>query len=218
MSDIIILNATPILKENEFNTLMQLVTPEKQERINRFHFYNDACNTLLGDVLTRVEICRLTGLSNKHHEFSVNEYGKPILSSNPRIHFNISHSGNYVVCAIGDKQSGIDIEIIKPVDLKIANRFFAADEKEYIFNPKDSFITNRFYEIWTKKESRIKWEGKGLSIPLPSFSVLNSEELKSITYHMVINNDEAICHVCSYINDVPKIREIDNAMLMKCIT
>ena len=218
MSEVIILHATPIFTKNEFNTLMQLVTPEKQERINRFHFYNDECNTLLGDVLARVEICRLTGLSNKHQEFSVNAYGKPILLSNPRIHFNISHSGNYVVCAIGDKPLGIDIEVIKPIDLKIANRFFSADEIEYIFNSQDDFMTNRFYEIWTKKECRIKWEGKGLSIPLPSFSVLNAEEANVISYHMVFNNDEAICHLCSCNNDVPKIKIIDNSILINCIT
>ena len=153
MTDVTILNTTPILTKNEFDTLLQLVAPEKQERISRFHFYIDACNTLLGDVLTRIEICRLTGFSNKHHEFTVNEYGKPILSSNPQIHFNISHSSNYVVCAIGDKQLGINVEMIKPIDLKIANRFFSTDEIAYIFNPQDDLIPHRFYEIWIKKNA-----------------------------------------------------------------
>ena len=42
-------------------------------------------------------------------------------------------------------------------------------------DPQDDLMTLRFYEIWTKKESRIKWEGKGLSIPLPSKNVLDHE-------------------------------------------
>ena len=110
--------------------------------------------------------------------------------------FNVSHTGNYVACALSDEPVGIDIEQMRPSDQKIAERFFTLDERAYI-SANDS--TASFYEIWTKKESRIKWEGRGLSKPLPSFSVFepDTNEPNQPVYHRAFQNGETICHVCS---------------------
>lgn len=96
MFEVVILTIMPELTQNEFSALLPLVYPEKQERIRKFHFFRDARNCLLGDVLTRIEIYRATGLSNKQLEFTVNAYGKPFLINSPHIHYNISHAGHYV--------------------------------------------------------------------------------------------------------------------------
>jgi phosphopantetheinyl transferase len=76
---------------------------------------------------------------------------------------------------------------------------------------------NRFYEVWTKKESRIKWEGKGLYKPLHSFSVFNSEQQEAVFYHMVYRSGEAVCHVCSKHKNEPTVRIIDASMLLQNI-
>jgi len=73
---------------------------------------------------------------------------------------------------LDDQPVGIDIEHIKQIEIKIAKRFFAPDELVYVVSADDSLLAQRFYEIWTKKESRIKWEGRGLSKSLPGFSCL----------------------------------------------
>lgn len=39
------------------------------------------------------------------------EHGKPFLSYRPSLHYNISHSGEYVVCILADQEVGIDIQI-----------------------------------------------------------------------------------------------------------
>lgn len=144
--------------------------------------FRDARNCLLGDILARVEICRFTNLSKKQIEFSVNEYGKPFVAGNSPIQFNISHAGNYIACVIANEPVGVDIEIIKTADMQIAKRFFTPEETAYIM---DGHTNIRFYEVWTKKESRIKWEGKGLHKPLPSFSVFESNIQKQLIYHNV---------------------------------
>ena len=200
--------------QKDFDSLICLVSFEKQQRIKRFHFIQDAWNCLLGDIVARVELCRATGLSSKHLEFSTNTYGKPFLLNSPHIHFNISHAGNFIACAVADEPVGIDIELIKPIDMKIAERFFAPDEVAYIM---DDDSTHRFYEVWTKKESRIKWEGKGLSIPLPSFSVFDKNRQGVPTYHFIFQNNDAICHVCSAKQTLPSVRFMDAASFIKNI-
>ncbi len=71
MFETVILTATPELTRNEFDALLHFVTQEKQERVRQFHFFRDARNCLLGDILARVEIYRTMGLSNKQLEFQL---------------------------------------------------------------------------------------------------------------------------------------------------
>lgn len=211
MFEVVILTVIPELRHNDFDILLHFVSSEKQERIKQFHFFRDARNCLLSDILIRIEICRATGLSKKQLEFSANAYGKPFLIGAPHIHFNISHAGYYIACAVANEPVGIDIELIQPIERKIAERFFTSDEVEYIMTDHE----RRFYEVWTKKESRIKWEGKGLHKPLKSFSVFESNEREQVTYHEVFQNDEAICYVCSTKQEPPAIRMMDTASFIQ---
>ena len=215
MFEAAILIVTPELAQSEFDALLPLVSPKKQERLKSFKFFRDARNCLLGDLLARVEINRVAGLDAWKLEFTTNAYGKPLLVGRPRIHFNISHAGDYIACAVANEPVGIDVEVIKDTDLKIAERFFAVDEMTYV---TDGDSTRRFYEIWTKKESHIKWEGKGLHKSLPSFSVFESsvQELPCI-YHEIFVDDEAICHVCSTKSTPPSVRTIAAFELMQSI-
>ena len=186
------------LTSERFQSLLRLVSKEKRSRIERYHFYKDAQISLLSDLLVRYEICKRTGLSNWQLLFSANQYGKPYLINDPHVQYNLSHSGTYITLAIDSKTVGIDIEQLKPIDLKIAERFFTKDETEYIYTQENDMLMTSFYEIWTKKESRIKLEGKGLSIPLSSFSVLDLQN-GMYNYHRMFTKDnkDIMCHVCS---------------------
>jgi 4'-phosphopantetheinyl transferase len=86
------------------------------------------------------------------------------------IFFNLSHSGKWILCGVGDKNIGLDVEIIKEINLNVAKRFYA-DEEYYSIIAVSKYEQQRlFYRYWTLKESYIKAEGLGLSIPLNSFS------------------------------------------------
>ena len=203
MFEVSILTTTTGLTQNEFDTLLHFVSPEKQKRIKQFILFQDAQNCLLGDILVRVAICHFTELNMQQLEFAVNPYGKPFLINDPHIHFNISHAGYYVTCVVANEPVGIDIEIIKPIELRIAERFFTSEEVAYIMSSEHM---KRFYEIWTKKESRIKLEGKGLLKSLSSFSVLESNQYERFAYHNILNNNEATCYVCSTKQAAPLVR------------
>ena len=175
------------------------------------HSIQVARNSLFGNAVIRFELSRATGISNEQLEFTTSLYGKPLFVNNPDIHFNISHAGNYIVCAFDDRPVGIDVEHIKSVNLKITERFFSTNKKKYVME-KDSI--NRFYEVWTKKESRIKWEGKGLYM-LSTFCVFDKYEESSPSYHCVMQDTNAVCHVCSTKKDMPSIKIIDSESFIK---
>ena len=207
MLEVSILYVKPEPSKKELDALLPLVSAERRARAQKFFHWQDACNCILGDVLARIGVCRATGFNNKQIAFDVNEFGKPYLTQNLNIHFNISHSKSYVACAISDKSVGLDIEFVKQMDLKIAERFFTSDEISYIMaEPEDM---HRFYEVWTKKESRIKLDGRGLSMPLSSFSVFESQEIEKLNYLEVLRSDDVICHVCTSKESISAIEIID---------
>lgn len=159
-----------------FKRLMSFLSEDKRERIKKFRRIEDAQRALVADILIRYVICNSLDVRNKDIFFSRNEFGKPFLNNFEDFHFNISHAGEWVVCAVHNLPVGIDIEYIQPIDIDIAERFFSKLEYNDLLNIDISKRLEYFYDLWTLKESYIKLVGKGLSISLDSFSFTNIED------------------------------------------
>ena len=126
------------------------------ERRN-YLFTDDKVRHLIGITLVEYAWCKKT-LSKP--QIIVEGYGKPYfkgLKVFHNIHFNISHSGNIVLCAVGNIEVGVDIEEIKGKQDGIVNRYFSKLEKEYC-----NLYNYGFYKIWTRKESYLKLESKSI--------------------------------------------------------
>jgi len=159
------------LEEDRFKKLLAYVDKEQRERILKFQVYGDALRSLTANILIRYIIVKKLKLNNLDIHFGKNKYGKPYLLNHENFYFNLSHSGVWVVCAISNKAIGIDIEEVKAIEISVAKRFFSPQEVDDLFSytGKDRLIY--FYDLWTLKESYIKAEGKGLAIPLRSFTI-----------------------------------------------
>ena len=160
------------ISEEKLDNICSLIDLDKRCKILEFINKKDKVRTLIGEMLIRTVIFQELSIRNKHIIFEKNQYGKPYLKGYSNFQFNISHSGDFVVCAIDDKSVGIDIEKIKHIEYEeIAKSFFTVNEFDYIVKKDLDVELNKFYEIWTLKESYIKCCGEGLSIPLKSFSI-----------------------------------------------
>lgn len=95
--------------------------------------------------------------------------GKPYLKDWPGVQFNLSHSGGWGVCAVSAAPVGVDVELVRPLKQDIAKRFFTATEQGYLAHRPPE----EFFRLWTRKESFTKALGKGLTLPMDSFSVLD---------------------------------------------
>ena len=94
------------------------------------------------------------------------ENGKPYIGDGAELPFSISHSNGICAAALGDADSGelgLDIEVIhdRPDAMRIADRFFSADERREL--EMNGHTSEAFYSIWTAKEAKAKLDGKGLS-------------------------------------------------------
>jgi 4'-phosphopantetheinyl transferase len=158
-----------------FASLLSVIGAARRERILRFRKREDAERALIADVLIRAIICRKLHLTNQHIVFDSNRHGKPFLQHHSDFHFNLSHAGEWVVCAVGSKPVGIDVEYIRPVSLTLAKRFFSDEEYRAIMEKEVSSRLPFFFELWTLKESYIKALGRGLSLSLASFTISTGE-------------------------------------------
>ena len=156
------INVQESMRENNFKELLLYITNEKANRILKFRYIADAYRTMLGELLIRYAVYQKSGCDND--EIIISNKGKPYLIYPKGIFFNISHSGNWVVGATADAPLGIDIEYIK-------------SERQYIMSAESEHVQReRFYQIWTLKESYIKADGRGLNIPLNSFDVVSKRD------------------------------------------
>lgn len=202
------------VNDKDLDKLCLFIDLEKKRRIKKFINKKDKIRTLIGDLLVRNIITKKLGITNNNIIFEKNKYGKPYLKEYENFNFNISHSGNFVVCAIDDKPIGIDIEEVKHIEYEgIAKSFFTENEFNYIMTKDVDMQLSRFYEIWTLKESYIKCVGKGLNLSLKSFcisidkyenikNVVDNEQNQYMFRKFHIDSDYKVS-VCSLNKDIP---------------
>lgn len=151
-----------------FNDYLKKVPRSINERIQKFRHWRDAHSCLFGKLLL------LEGLSDSKIHLSLsdiqyNSFNRPYFEHD-NIDFNISHSGEYVVCAISnDGRVGIDIERVADIDIDGFEGQFDGHEWDDIL--KSPNRSECFFDYWTKKEAGVKIDGRGLNVPLKNVIV-----------------------------------------------
>jgi 4'-phosphopantetheinyl transferase len=97
------------------------------------------------------------------------EFGKPFLAEPGAVEFNLSHSGEAHVLALGGRQAlGVDIETLRrrrPV-LELARRFFSAVEADALAALDPDRRQRAFLRLWSCKEAVVKAIGRGIGFGL----------------------------------------------------
>ena len=106
--------------------------------------------------------------------FAYGRKGKPRTAG---LHFNLSHSGERALIALGRIPLGVDIERLRPLrdPEAIARRFFSRTERETLAAQPAERKIEAFFACWTCKEAYVKAVGDGLAISLRSFDATFGE-------------------------------------------
>lgn len=178
------------VSDDQYKQLLSIVSSERKARAERFLRFEDSCRSVIAETLLAYTLKTVCGIDFNSVTILENQWKKPVIEEF-NIHFNLTHSGSWVMCIIDEYETGIDVERVKHVDFGIVPRFFSVAEQAF-FNQSttDEQRLDRFSTLWVLKESYIKAIGRGLYCPLDSFSVVPAEN-SSVTLQ---RNDPSLPH------------------------
>ena len=198
-----------------------ILNSEEQEKANRFYFERHKRQFSTARIVMRIILARYLNTSPERLEFICNDYGKPEVLNNAKVQFNLSHTGDLALLAVGKKfPLGVDIEHYSARSYDgIAKNLFSEQEYEGFTKVPKALKPAVFFHIWAQKEAFIKACGLGLSYPTKYFSVpisiptkqLIDDPLHNVTWQLrsfmpKIACSGALCHH-------PTIKEIRHSII-----
>ncbi len=188
-----------------YRRLYEKASEERKKRADRYRHFDDKLRCVTADALL------LASLGTDRFRIDIHEFGKPRIGDHEKFHYNISHSGRYVVIASGNTEVGVDVQQHSTGTdrMAIAEQCFAPDEQEYVGQS-----IRRFYEVWTGKESYLKYTGEGLRRNMRSFSIFDavSDTDLKIRYLRCLPDSDYSLSLCTadeeYTFDLLDVRQL----------
>lgn len=162
------------LNQPNLPMLKSLLAPDELQKATRFYFAKDKNAYIAARGLLRKLLASYLNRDPAALHFDYNTFGKPFLPPPTELTFNLSHSFELVLYAVGrNVVLGVDIEHIRPVNefWDIARGYFSKNEVAMLQTVPEGQQLEAFYNCWTRKEAFIKAKGEGLSMPLNQFDV-----------------------------------------------
>ena len=125
---------------------LEQITGERVYKALKYVKEEDTLRSITGSLLIKKYAGGLDGIK---YDF----YGKPCKDN---YYFSLSHSNDYVVLGVSDSEIGVDIEMKRSRNPKLADYVFSDLEKAALKEEMD------FYRFWTSKESLVKYVGFGI--------------------------------------------------------
>ncbi|MBF0622400.1 MAG: 4'-phosphopantetheinyl transferase superfamily protein [Magnetococcales bacterium] len=130
------------------------------QKMNRYRRWQDQQAAILGKWLLIQGLNRVGGRCDLLKTLFLTAYGRPCFDASS-IDFNISHSGNSVVCAIGKSvRVGVDVEVERHCMLNNFQSMLPDWMWLDVQNAQDKH--SAFFSLWTQVEAVLKAEGIGL--------------------------------------------------------
>lgn len=153
----------------------RILDEEESARSQSFVFPGPRRRFALCRAALRSILCPHIECSNDDLKFEATDHDKPyaLVRNEPiELGFNVSHSGDYGLIAIGETPAlGVDIEIRRhhPNLELLVSTVLSPGEKAKIASVRGRGEKNSlFFDFWTVKEALLKAVGVGMSGPEPS--------------------------------------------------
>ncbi len=161
MTKLYAVNCAPLKNETTLSTVLPRLDNTRTARINRLQPAQKRAQCAAAGLL----LTHLFGEDGRPPTLTHGSRGKPYLADN-RAFFSLSHSGEWVFCAVSDSEVGMDAQGKSLYSEKIAARQFTAAERAWVNGD-----ATRFTRLWACKEAYLKFTGFGLVLPMSSFTV-----------------------------------------------
>ncbi len=150
------------------------------------------------------------------HEVEIEKglYGKPYIKGYNDFQYSLSHSGEWIVCAVDEMPVGADIQEMKSWKMQLAKRFYDVDEYDRLLAIKEYDLdrrTKEFYSIWTAKESVVKLSGRGIGAGIGGYvtaqdysRVYDVNDMQMINIRLYDELEGYMTCVCSRTGNFPE--------------
>ena len=152
---------TRTMTAEEYEIWYAQMAPERREKTDAMRRDDHRKASVAADHLARTMIAEACGVDAASIRFRKDENGKPHEVGLP-IHFNVSHSGDFVACAVDTSPVGIDIEQIRSIRPALVKKVCTEAERAYVEDQEGDMLV-RFFEVWTSKEAWFKYIGTGIT-------------------------------------------------------
>ena len=165
---------------------LSILSEDELAQHSRFHFASDRYRYLLTRALVRSVLSRYSLVEPKEWRFSKTSYGRPYVvgpgqAAIEKLTFNISHTKDLIVMGVSNGVDiGVDAENTeRGLMLGIADRVFSHTETAAMEALPPGLRHERFFALWTLKESYVKAHGMGLQLPLKhiNFAIDSSPDI-----------------------------------------
>lgn len=184
------------LQEDQIHDCRKLLSPDENERADRFYFDRDRRQFITAHGALRAILSEYLNILPQEVAYSYAANGKPEPASGLResgIKFNLSHSKELAIVAVAQGLCvGVDLEFIDPelAIEKISRAFFSRKEISTLQALPAERRRQAFFECWTRKEAYIKALGRGLTLPLDSIDVAFGPGVSAALLRAEVSADE----------------------------
>ena len=155
---------------------LAVLDPDERLRAERFKVARPRRQFVITRGALRMLLADRLGRPAGALAFAAGSHGKPFLVADGKpspLTFNVSHSADRALVAIGNTAIGVDIECLErdgDLDL-IAKGVFTAVEQAALEATSGAGRVALFFRLWTVKEALIKARGSGFAYPPARFEV-----------------------------------------------
>lgn len=206
------------LKENKNNLFYfySLLSKDEKERANSFKFSKDQNYFIIARGILRCLLSLYLGQAPEKLQFIYGPWGKPYISQENLLNFNISHSGEYALYAFTPHYAiGVDLEYID-YTLKldeIAPQIFSIPELNDWKHMGFKDQVNTFFARWVAKEAFLKALGKGWCEDEEKIAFEIRNDLKNQNLNEKIARERTNFFCFNYIPGYASALFIDGAFL-----
>ncbi len=168
-----------------FEHQLNWLNTEELARFQRFYFPQHRRRFARARLAVKMILARYLHCPPSHICLQYQTHGKPELSHPSHITFNLSHSQDIALLAVGQQHTlGIDVEQFSLRSFHgIATQFFSPNEQTYLQHSPPTLVPLRFFSIWSRKEALIKANGLGIHYPTELIDLLTEGPIHDPIHH-----------------------------------
>ena len=129
-----------------------LLSQEEIQRAYRYYFQKHQIKSLTSQSIVKQLLAKYLGVTPIDVQFERNKYGKPYLFNAPALQFNLTHSKDFALLAVGRTHAlGVDVEYFTPRPYEgIASHIFSDGECKTLEKLPHNLKALGFFRVWPR--------------------------------------------------------------------